>query len=86
MLSHSAWPHRMSPSMQFMTTNLVHAQSEESGIEPGQIATITGSFASFPNVDLDQYDTDHTDIGSEADEKETKRALLRDVSSYLYLY
>ncbi|CAG9864947.1 unnamed protein product [Phyllotreta striolata] len=78
MLSHSAWPHRVSPSMQFMTTNLIHAQSEESGIEPGQIATITGSFASFPNADLDQYDTDHTDLASDDGDVDTKKGLLRD--------
>ncbi|KAG5867790.1 hypothetical protein JTB14_002762 [Gonioctena quinquepunctata] len=80
MLSHSAWPHRASPStVQFFTTTLTHAQSEESGIEPGHIATITGSFVSFPgNVDADHYDTDHTDLGSEEDEREIRKELLRD--------
>ncbi|XP_057657115.1 protein rhomboid-like [Diorhabda carinulata] len=80
MLSHSAWPHRLSPyTLQRMTTNLIHAQSEESGIEPGQIATITGSLASLPcNPELDQYDTDHTDLGSEVDEEDTRKELLRD--------
>ncbi|XP_072388271.1 protein rhomboid-like [Diabrotica undecimpunctata] len=80
MLSHSAWPHRLSPyTLQRMTATLVHAQSEESGIEPGQIATITGSFASLPgNPELDQYDTDHTDLGSEVDEEENRKGLLRD--------
>lgn len=75
MLSHSAWPHRLSPSVT-VATYLAHAQSEESGIEPGQIATITGSLTSFH----DHYDTDHTDLGSEADELELRRELLRDVS------
>ncbi|KYB25800.1 hypothetical protein TcasGA2_TC034043 [Tribolium castaneum] len=75
MLSHSAWPHRVSPSTtQILPTNLTHAQSSESGIEPGHIATITGSLASFP----DHYDTDHTDLASESDEAELKRTLLRD--------
>lgn len=76
MLSHSAWPHRLSPSVT-VATYLTHAQSEESGIEPGQIATITGSLASLH----DHYDdTDHTDLGSETDELELRRELLRDVS------
>lgn len=85
MLSHSAWPHRLSPSQQqgYLTTVatsvLVHAQSEESGIEPGHIATITGSLASLPE-EHDHYDTDHTDLGSETDEAELRRELLRDVS------
>lgn len=80
MLSHSAWPHRLSPSTtQFLTTNLQHAQSEESGIEPGHIATITGSFASLPEHEHDHYDTDHTDLGSEPDETEIRRKLLSDV-------
>lgn len=78
MLSHSAWPHRLSPSTtRFLTTNLQHAQSEESGIEPGHIATITGSLASFP--ENEHYDTDHTDLGSEPDEAQLRRELLRDV-------
>lgn len=83
MLSHSAWPHRLSPSAtQYLataTTVLAHAQSEESGIEPGVIATITGSLASLPE-EHDHYDTDHTDLGSETDEAELRRELLRDVS------
>lgn len=87
MLSHSAWPHRLSPSSQnqqqplttVATSELVHAQSEESGIEPGHIATITGSLASLPE-EHDHYDTDHTDLGSETDEVELRRELLRDVS------
>ncbi|ENN73941.1 hypothetical protein D910_11454 [Dendroctonus ponderosae] len=83
MLSHSAWPHRLSPSTTTIltraTTTLARAQSEESGIEPGQIATITGSFISFGGQEaLDQYDTDHTDLGSEADENEARKGLLRD--------
>ncbi|KAH0812157.1 hypothetical protein GEV33_010633 [Tenebrio molitor] len=53
-------------------------QSEESGIEPGHIATITGSLASFPDHDPDHYDTDHTDLASESDEAELRRVLLRD--------
>lgn len=80
MLSHSAWPHRLSPSAYLTAetaTVLAHAQSEESGIEPGQIATITGSLASLPE---EHYDTDHTDLGSETDEAEFRRELLRDVS------
>lgn len=83
MLSHSAWPHRLSPSTtQFLTihTWTQAAQSEESGIEPGHIATITGSLASFPPNDPDHYDTDHTDLGSEPDEAELRRELLTDVS------
>lgn len=84
MLSHTAWPHRLSPSAatQYLTTAaaLAHAQSEESGIEPGQIATITGSLASLPE-EHDHYDTDHTDLGSEEnDEAELRKELLRDVS------
>lgn len=81
MLSHSAWPHRLSPSTtQILTIHtLAHAQSEESGIEPGHIATITGSLASFPPNDPDHYDTDHTDLASEPDETELRRELLRDV-------
>lgn len=85
MLTHSGWPHRVSPSTSdILRTNLTHAQSSESGIEPGQIATITGSLASFPDGG-DHYDTDHTDLGSECDENELKRNLLRDVrySSYM---
>lgn len=78
MLSHSQWPHRLSPSMTQQT--LVHAQSEESGIEPGQIATITGSLNSIPGHDPDPiYDTDHTDLTSEPDEAEMRKELLRDV-------
>ncbi|CAH1135982.1 unnamed protein product [Ceutorhynchus assimilis] len=78
MLSHRAWPHRLSPSATTILT-LARTQSEESGIEPGPIATITGSFVSFgDHVALDHYDTDHTDLGSEADENEVKRGLLRD--------
>jgi len=84
MLSHRAWPHRLSPSTTAIltrtTTTLAHAQSEESGIEPGQIATITGSYVSFGQEVLEQYDTDHTDLGSDADENEVRRGLLRDVS------
>lgn len=76
MLSHSAWPHRVSPSTTQILA-LTHAQSSESGIEPGHIATITGSLASFPEGD--HYDTDHTDLGSESDEAELRRVLLRDV-------
>lgn len=83
MLSHSAWPHRLSPSTtQFLTTNLQHAQSEESGIEPGHIATITGSLSSLPEHDHEHYDTDHTDLASEPDEAELRRELLRDVSRF----
>ncbi|KAJ3624297.1 hypothetical protein MTP99_017934 [Tenebrio molitor] len=78
MLSHSAWPHRLSPSTTILRTSLTHAQSEESGIEPGHIATITGSLASFPDHDPDHYDTDHTDLASESDEAELRRVLLRD--------
>ncbi|RZC37746.1 hypothetical protein BDFB_011260 [Asbolus verrucosus] len=79
MLSHSAWPHRVSPSTaQILRTSLAHAQSEESGIEPGHIATITGSLASFPDHEPDHYDTDHTDLASESDEAELRRVLLRD--------
>lgn len=79
MLSHSQWPHRLSPSMTQQT--LVHAQSEESGIEPGQIATITGSLNSIPGQDPDPiYDTDHTDLTSEPDEVEMRKELLKDVS------
>ncbi|XP_044760040.1 protein rhomboid isoform X1 [Coccinella septempunctata] len=79
MLSHSSWPHRLSPSVTLLNTSLALGQSEESGIEPGPIATITGSLFSFPeHGDLDHYDTDHTDLGSEADEAELRRALLRD--------
>lgn len=87
MLSHAAWPHRLSPSVTTtlaaaaVTYSLTHAQSEESGIEPGQIATITGSLASLQEEhDHDHYDTDHTDLGSDADEAELRRELLRDVS------
>lgn len=84
MLSHRAWPHRLSPSTTAIltrtTTTLAHAQSEESGIEPGQIATITGSYVSFGQEVLEQYDTDHTDLGSDTDENEVRRGLLRDVS------
>ncbi|KAJ8957407.1 hypothetical protein NQ318_004887 [Aromia moschata] len=80
MLSHSAWPHRLSPSSaQFLTTSLAHAQSEESGIEPGHIATITGSFVSFQGNDPDHYDTDHTDLASEPDDATLRKELLRDV-------
>lgn len=61
-------------------TTLTHAQSEESGIEPGPIATITGSLASFPEHDHDHYDTDHTDLTSEPDEAELRKELLKDVS------
>ncbi|KAJ3644436.1 hypothetical protein Zmor_022169 [Zophobas morio] len=79
MLSHSAWPHRVSPSTShILRTSLTHAQSEESGIEPGHIATITGSLNSFPDHDPDHYDTDHTDLASESDEAELRRVLLRD--------
>ncbi|KAF5289762.1 hypothetical protein FQA39_LY03679 [Lamprigera yunnana] len=81
MLSHSAWPHRMSPSTtRILGTTMSLAQSEESGIEPGQIATITGSLTSIREPDdIDPvYDTDHTDLGSEPDENELKRELLRD--------
>lgn len=78
MLSHSAWPHRLSPSVT-VATYLAHAQSEESGIEPGQIATITGSLVSLQDGH-DHYDTDHTDLGSDTDEVELRRELLRDVS------
>lgn len=82
MLSHSSWPHRLSPSVTLFNTSVALGQSEESGIEPGPIATITGSLFSFPeHGDLDHYDTDHTDLGSEADEAELRRALLRDVSN-----
>lgn len=77
MLSHSAWPHRLSPSVTVAATYLAHAQSEESGIEPGHIATITGSLVSLQH---DHYDTDHTDLGSDTDEVELRRELLRDVS------
>lgn len=87
MLSHSAWPHRLSPSTTqiLTTTSLVHAQSEESGIEPGHIATITGSLslASFPGHDHDHYDTDHTDLTSEPDESALRKELLKDVSCTL---
>lgn len=83
MLSHSAWPHRLSPSMTEILTNLAHAQSEESGIEPGQIATITGSLASFPDHENDHYDTDHTDLTSEPDETDLRKELLKDVSIYI---
>lgn len=78
MLSHAAWPHRVSPSA--AATRLAHAQSDESGIEPGLhgVATITGSLASFREER--NYDTDHTDLGSDADEAELRRELLRDVS------
>lgn len=79
MLSHSAWPHRLSPSVT-VATYLTHAQSEESGIEPGQIATITGSLLSLQEDHHDHYDTDHTDLGSDTDEAELRRELLRDVS------
>jgi hypothetical protein len=82
MLSHSAWPHRLSPSTTILRTSLTHAQSEESGIEPGHIATITGSLASFPDHDPDHYDTDHTDLASESDEAELRRVLLRDVNKF----
>ncbi|KAK9883241.1 hypothetical protein WA026_001430 [Henosepilachna vigintioctopunctata] len=79
MLSHSSWPHRLSPSVTLLNTTLALGQSEESGIEPGPIATITGSLVSFPeHGDLDHYDTDHTDLGSEGDEIELRRTLLRD--------
>ncbi|KAK5640852.1 hypothetical protein RI129_009399 [Pyrocoelia pectoralis] len=81
MLSHSAWPHRMSPSTtRILGTTMSLAQSEESGIEPGHLATITGSLASFREPDdIDPvYDTDNTDLGSEPDENEMKRELLRD--------
>lgn len=91
MLSHSAWPHRLSPSTTTIltrgTATLAHAQSEESGIEPGHIATITGSFVSFGGQEaLDQYDTDHTDLGSEPDESEVRTGLLRDVSIVIVKY
>lgn len=82
MLSHTAWPHRLSPSTtRILGTTTSLAQSEESGIEPGHIATITGSLASIPEPDDADpvYDTDHTDLGSEPDEAELKRELLRDV-------
>ncbi|XP_018318966.1 uncharacterized protein LOC108732591 isoform X2 [Agrilus planipennis] len=79
MLSHSAWPHRVSPSTTQFLTVLAHAQSEESGIEPGPIATITGSVVSFGRDLADPiYDTDHTDLGSEPDERESRQELLRD--------
>lgn len=87
MLSHSAWPHRLSPSTtQILPTNLSVAHSEESGIEPGHIATITGSLDSIPEPDLGDgvYDTDHTDLGSDVDEAEMRRELLRDVSHHLF--
>ncbi|GJQ71940.1 stet [Trypoxylus dichotomus] len=73
MLSHLSWPHRLTTStVHFVTTtSLSHGPSEESGIEPGPIATITGSFVSNP-------DTDHTDLVSEIDEAEIRRQLLRD--------
>lgn len=73
MLSHSAWPHRLSPSTTQIIT-LQHAQSSESGIEAGRVATISGSFFD------EHYDTDHTDLGSEVDEKELRKELLKDVS------
>lgn len=84
MLSHSEWAHRLSPSTtqtEVLRLNLTHAQSEESGIEPGHITTITGSMSvgSFPSQEQDHYDTDHTDLGSEYDEAEYKRRLLKDV-------
>lgn len=83
MLHHSAWPHRLSPSVtQILTSTMTHAQSEESGIEPGHIATITGSFVSFPGTHQEHYDTDHTDLASEPDEAEIRRELLRDVRLY----
>lgn len=75
MLSHSAWPHRLSPSATQILT-LQHAQSSESGIEAGRVATISGSLFD----DHEHYDTDHTDLGSEVDEKELRKELLRDVS------
>lgn len=82
MLSHSQWPHRLSPSITEQT--LIHAQSEESGIEPGHIATITGSLNSLDRQERDRiYDTDHTDLTSEPDETEMRRELLRDVRKYL---
>lgn len=89
MLSHSQWPHRLSPSLtqQTLMVHMVHAQSEESGIEPGQIATITGSLNSIPGHDQDPiYDTDHTDLTSEPDETEMRRELLRDVSILTNIY
>lgn len=90
MLSHSAWPHRVSPSVTNVITTGFTAQSEESGIEAGPIATITGSLSSCPGNDLfdsnpfgshhsEHYDTDHTDLASEPDEAELRRELLRDV-------
>lgn len=83
MLSHSQWPHRLSPSMTEQTL-MVRAQSEESGIEPGHIATITGSLNSIPDHDPDPiYDTDHTDLTSEPDETEMRRELLKDVSKII---
>lgn len=86
MLSHSAWPHRLSPSTtQFLTTNLHPAQSDESGIEPGHIATITGSLASLPEHEH-HYDTDHTDLGSEPDEAQIRRELLSDVGVFKFLH
>ncbi|XP_050295712.1 protein rhomboid [Anthonomus grandis grandis] len=83
MLSHKSWPHRLSPSTTAIltraTTTFSHAQSEESGIEPGYIATITGSFVSFGPQDVfEPYDVDHIDAGSEEDESEVRRELLAD--------
>lgn len=80
MLSHSAWPHRVSPStIQNVSATVPTTQSEESGIvvERGQIATITGSLTSFS---IHEHYTDRTDLTSEIDEVESKRELLTDVS------
>lgn len=81
MLSHSAWPHRVSPSITQTLITVPTTQSEESGIvlEQGHIATITGSLTSFSGHGIDHYDTDHTDLTSEIDETEVKREILKDV-------
>lgn len=75
MISHSEWPHRISPSTSRILT-LHHAQSSESGIEAGRVATISGSLFD------EHYETDHTDLESEGDEKDLRKELLSDVSKY----
>lgn len=84
----SLWPPNLTPltqqQQQQQQTTLVHAQSEESGIEPGlHIATITGSLASFPGLEPEAlYDTDHTDLHSDTDESELRHELLRGLYNF----